>query len=113
MIVDVKDRPDKEFRYFLYDPNNRANYYYRTAEERDDAAIELLSYFREDARTDGWDESVEELIAGEVTHVVEETDYREKPDTVDEDGYDADGVYWPADFDFWCDYEIKKLEAEK
>jgi hypothetical protein len=48
-------------------------------------------------------------VVGEVTGQAVMTDVELKPSTTDEEGIDGEGSYWPDDYDYRCDYQIKPL----
>ena len=52
-----------------------------------------------------WNEEVESLVVGMITHTTEKCDVKEKPD-LDEDGLDEDGEPWPGDVDYACNYSL-------
>jgi len=100
-------KPTSEFRFFIYDPCGDGFIFYKSAEDRDYVASEVISMYLDD----GWNEDVEQIVAGEISHTCEQTNREERPDDVDEEGYDEDGGYW-GDFDHKCNYELVELEKK-
>jgi hypothetical protein len=71
-----------------------------TAAEAEKAARESLDYLSDEAAGDGWNENVDQLCWGEITHMAVMTNRRPvEPD--DNCSYD---------FDYICDYELTPLE---
>lgn len=111
MRIDVysKDRP-----YFVYDPERDGFEYYATEEERDEKAEDIIKLYLQDT----WDEGVVNIVAGVVTHTIEQTNRVDRPECLDDEGVDEWGVEWDIDTDYTCDYkltpmnEIQKLISE-
>lgn len=101
------DTPSAEFRYFIFDPQNGDFAYFRTAEDRDAAADGIIQSYLDD----GWDEEVENVIAGEVTHTCETVNVKNRPpvDEIDGEGVDGEGDYWAEEWACKCDYGLKPL----
>jgi|GEM_PF-1701424 len=99
------DTPSAEFRYFIFDPQNGDFTYFRTAEDRDAAADGIIQSYLDD----GWDEEVENVIAGEVTHTCEKVNVTDRPpeDEIDGEGHDQNGDYWAEEWGYKCNYELK------
>jgi hypothetical protein len=93
-------------QYFTYCPENGIEFF-DDIEKRDARAKELTENWLDD----GWAEEVEQVIAGEVTHIATKTDVVKKPDDseIDEDGNDEDGNYWGGDFTEVCNYKMMPL----
>lgn len=106
-IADVasSEIASEEFRFFIYDPEGWGFKYYRTPEDRDAARGTIIQAYLDD----GWDEGVEGVVAGEVTHICHKTEVEKRPDQVDEDGLDADGNYWAEEWDEKCNYDLIPL----
>ena len=65
--------------------------YYRNPEDRDKAGKEAVAAYLD---SDGWSGAVECVAAGEVTHSARCRDKKARPYDLDENGCDAEGVYW-------------------
>lgn len=100
------ENPSSTHRFFIYDPEGWGFRYFASPESRDAAKASIIHSYLDD----GWDESVEQVIAGEVTHTCEKINVEHRPEVLDEDGHDADGTYW-GDFDTRCDYDLLPLPA--
>ena len=107
--VEASDFPNPEFRFFIYHPEGHGFLYFRSAAERDAAAPDVIR----DYCDDGWAEEVEFVVAGEVTHTCQKTNVELRPDKLDEEGYDDNGVYWDQDWDCKCDYGLVALQASE
>ncbi|MFT0721970.1 hypothetical protein ACDX36_26170 [Pseudomonas aeruginosa] len=107
-VIERSRRPSAEFRYFTFDPNGAEFIYYRSADERDADSQNIIAHYLDD----GWDEEVEQIIAGEISHTCEQTDARHRPDDEDLDDEDCDGegTYW-GEFDTICNYELAPVTA--
>lgn len=99
-----KNYPDSEYRYFLYDPQDNDFYYFKTIEERD----RYFETLKDSYLDDYWDEEVERIIAGEITHVTARINYRKRPDNLDEDGCDEEGTNW-RDWEYMCNYALTPI----
>lgn len=100
--------PDAEFRFFVFDPNDSQFTYYRTAEDRDQGAEMVIQTYLDD----GWDEMVDQVVAGEMTHVCGQTGREDRPaDTeLDENLCDGEGKFW-SDWSYTCNYDLLPLPA--
>jgi hypothetical protein len=104
-----KSWPDAEFRFFIYDPEGAGFMYFRSAEDRDQASEDVIQQYLDD----GWDESVEQVVAGEISHTCQQVNREERPaaEELDEEGYDGEGTYW-GDFDYRCNYALRQVVGE-
>lgn len=101
--------PDAEHRFFIYDAQNGEHSYFATAAERDQYAEYVISLYLDD----GWDEMVEQVIAGELTHLTHQVGRVERPpaEEIDKEGYDREGRRWEPSWTHYCDYALLPLEA--
>ena len=97
-----KDRP-----YFVLDPEGDGISYFETIEERDKFAEECIRQYLDDA----WSEEVVHVVAGVVTHSAQQTERQDRPEELDEEGCDGDGIYWDPDLEYRCNYEMLPLDA--
>ncbi len=104
--VEVRYFPSKEFKYFLYDPENDFMYFKSKKDRKEVEQTIIMNYC-----DDGWDETVENILVGEITGVCEQTNVTKRPpvEELDENNHDADGNYW-GEFDGYCNYEIVPLK---
>lgn len=107
--MDYKRFPHQDYRFWLYDPEGEGLMFFRDVIERDEAAVNAVEGYRS---LDGWDEEVENVCCGTLTHVTRMLDRQDRPDDLDEDGIDGDGVYWPEDVDFMGTYTLVSVEEE-
>lgn len=109
MKFDYRRHPDPEYRFFLYDPWGDGFMFFRSAEERDAAARDAIAAYLDDV----WDEGVENVLAGEVTHHTIPTNVTMKPKREDfdseEDFEDALAEFGDSDCDYVCNYELRPL----
>lgn len=98
--------PTAEFRFFIYEPDGNGFIYFKSAEDRDKASEWIINQYLDD----GWSESVEQVVAGELSHTCEQINVRNKPDAadLDEDGCDGEGQHW-GEFDTICNYALVPL----
>lgn len=100
--------PDPEHKYFVHDPQGDT-LYFKSAEERNSAAEEMVATYLQD----GWEEGVDQIVAGEITHHVVAKNVQIKPAReafeTDEDFEAALDEYWPKDFDCCCSYVLADL----
>lgn len=101
--LDVKFQPHQEYRYWLYDPEGDGMTYYRTAEARDESAKAAVSQYLDDGV---WAEEVSGVVAGVITHLASEVDVLMRPDDLDEEDCDGEGIYWGPDMDRRCNYAL-------
>ena len=106
--IECSGTPSQEFRFFFYDPEGDGFTYYRSAEDRDAAAPDSIQEYCQD----GWDESVTQIVAGELTHTCQQTNVVPRPpaDEIDEDGLDQQGRFWQESWDHYCDYDLQPLK---
>lgn len=106
---DVSHRPTAGYTYWLFDPWGDGMTYYRTAQERDEAgAIAVAAYL-----DGGWDEDVEHVAAGEVTHSAQVLHKRMRPpqEDLDDESCDGEGTHWPAEIEWRGNYKLEPLTA--
>lgn len=103
-------KPSADFRYFIYDPDGEGFIYYKSAEDRAADSRNIIAQYLDD----GWDEAVENVVAGEITHTCDKTNVRPRPpeDEIDEDGQDGEGDYWAEEWSCKCDYELIAVAPE-
>lgn len=101
--------PSASHRFFLYDPLGNGFLYYPSVEARDAAHQGIIQSYLDDA----WNEEVEQIVAGEVTHTCEQVGREERPDASELNAEDCDraGKYW-GDWQYTCDYALFPLEPE-
>ena len=104
--LEYRDSPDAEFRFFVYCPNEGEFTYYRTAEDRDKGADSVIQSYLED----GWDEMVEQVVAGEMSHICGQVGREDRPaeTELDEHQCDRDGKFW-GEWEYTCNYDLLPL----
>ena len=98
-----------EAPYFVLDPEGYGITYFETIEARDAFAQDRIDQARDG---DGWQEEVEYIIAGVVTHAATQTDREDRPDDLDEEGNSGDGSNWEADEEYRCNYKLLPLDPQ-
>lgn len=88
--------------YFVFDPNGDGIAYFSTIEERNRFAAECIEQYLDYA----WDEEVRNIVAGVVTHNVQQTNREDRPEELDEESCDGEGFYWEPDCECRCNYEL-------
>lgn len=101
--------PCAEYRFFVYCPENAEFYCFASAAERDAYSETVIDAFLDDF----WDENVERVVAGELTHTCAAYGRQERPPEheIDEGGSDLDGVDWPEGVEYRCNYALEALAA--
>lgn len=104
------DTPEADRRFFIYDPEGNGFSYFKSAEARDAAKDNVIQAYLDD----GWDDTVEQVVAGEVTHTCQKIDVVERPpaEEIDNEGYDLGGTYWDESWSYHCNYDLLPLVAE-
>lgn len=109
MRIDLSstDTPAPDRTFFIYDPEGGGFSYFKSAEARDEAKENIIQSYLDD----GWDETVEQVVAGEVTHTCQKINLVPRPpeDQIDEKGCDRDGEYWEPNWDYRCEYDLLPL----
>ena len=103
--AETSRRPSADRPYWLYDPEGDGMVYYRTQDVRDAAARAAILRYVTDG--DGWEEDVEFVAAGMLTHFAQCLDKEHRPDELDDDGCDGDGMYWAEDVEWRGDYTLE------
>ena len=88
-------------RFFSYDPNDRMRYH-DTAKEAKAEAEAALSVYRDNAADDGWDESVDEVMWGEIKGIAVESTVPAK---------EGDDTWNGEPVTEWTHYDLKKPQA--
>lgn len=104
--IDWDIHPDEEYQYFLFERDN-GMMFFKSIQDRQDMFDSLKDCYLDDV----WDEEVENIVAGEVTHATTPTDLKKKPDNLNEDGEDEEGFCWPSQWDYMCDYALTALSS--
>jgi hypothetical protein len=92
----VKYHPHPDYRYWLYDPEGDGMTYYRTQEDRDNAGKQAVEMYLSDGE---WDDQVERVTAGMVTHYAQLINKEQQPDNLENEGCD----------DWIGDYALKSI----
>ena len=108
-----KFSPSETYKFFLYDPLGEGLSFYESSEDRDAAAKEIIPEGYIDPDIGTWDDDVEGIFAGEVTHLIQQTNLINRPadDQLDEFNYDDSGEHWPQEWEYKCNYELKPIKG--
>jgi hypothetical protein len=101
--MEKRSAPHKDFRFWYYSPEGEGMTFFRTAENRDEYARKDMSGY-----LDGeWAEEVEWCCAGEMTHLAQQTDRKDRPTDQEE----LEEENWPEGIDYQCNYALLPLGA--
>lgn len=108
--LNYKTHPHKDYPYWLHDPRWEGTMYFQTAEDRDIAAEDAINAYLDD----GWDEEVEFVSCGVVTHFAQCLEKIPRPvdEDLDEDGYDGEGIHWPEEIAWRGNYKMEPIKKE-
>ena len=101
----AKNNPDKEYKYFLFDPLGDGFVFYKSAKDRDDDAQDTIDSYLDET----WDEAVEQVWTGEITGICKQVNREDRPNDIDEEGYSNDGEWWPDNIDYRCSYALTPI----
>lgn len=109
--TELKYHPDAEYRFFIYDPEGNGFMYFSSVTDRDIYQGRVLDGYLDD----GWDDAVEQVVAGEVTHSAQQVNREERPpaEEIDENGCDGEGSYWDESWSYRCNYKLKPIADVK
>ena len=107
--IDKSYKPSPEYPYFYYDPEGDPEgdgfVYFKTELIRDEYAnVAIQGYLH-----DGWDDQVVNVVSGTLTGSASMINVEIKPDSIDDEGCDSEGYYWPNECDYRCDYKLMPL----
>ncbi|MCJ8337610.1 MAG: hypothetical protein MJK10_03985 [Pseudomonadales bacterium] len=98
-----------ECPYFVYGDSGEGFVYFNNEAERDAYAKVLVDGYY----ADGWDENVEDVVAGKLTHTTQAINRVERPGNIDEEGYDEQGTHWEPHWSYMCSYELLSLSNKE
>lgn len=81
---------------------------FETLKERDAYASDAI----QGCLHDSWDEAVTNIVAGIITARTEQTNVKQRPDNLDENGCDEDGHCWDESWSHTCDYELIPIQPQ-
>lgn len=99
----------KDYPFWCNDPEGDGLVFFRTEAERDSYAKDVIRYYLDGGE---WREAVSTVCAGVLTHIATRTNVEKRPDNLDEDGCDDEGLYWEDHVEYRCDYELKPIGGE-
>ncbi len=108
LFLSVKTSPDKDHIFGLSCPDDDLTFY-ATAEERDEAAEDIIQDHLQEGE---WSEDVGDVFAFTVTHKAAQVDVKHPEGELDEDRCDENGDHWPSNVDFLCNYALKPLAPD-
>lgn len=101
---------NKSQPYFYYSPHDDEFYFFSTKEERDDNVYELVKDYNDGSLTEDEFNQVEDIFTGEITHCVQKLNEIKRPDDLNDEGYDEDGLYWEEECTSKFDLELVSIE---
>lgn len=104
-----KYAPHKDFPFWCNDPEGDGLVFFQTKAECDSFAEDVIRAYLDGGE---WHDEVSTVCAGVLTHIATRTNVEVRPDKLDEDGYDDDGLYWEDDVEYRCDYELKPISGD-
>lgn len=69
--IPLKESPDSEYRYFVYDPLEQLMLYYKSKEEQLNAAKDIIQDCKDECNS-CWMEEAGQVLMGEITHITVE-----------------------------------------
>ena len=96
---------ENEKPYFIYDPEGNGFSYFETEAERGAFGKQCIANYL----SDSWNEEVEGVVGGKITHRATETDREDRPEATDADSYDDSGDYWDPDIAYRCNFKLLPL----
>ncbi len=99
----------KERPWFAYCPENGFAFF-ATRAEAEDCAEDFIEGWKD--TNDEWGEEVEGVFFGRLDSIATAVDKQKRPDELDEEGCDGEGVYWHPDFDFMCNYKLIPIDDQ-
>lgn len=96
-------------KYFIYDPENRSFETFATLAEQSKAAEETIRSYLEGNPDDRWPEEVVDIVSGIITERATQCELVDRPDEIDDEGYDEDEVFWPEGMTHRCNYEMDSI----
>ena len=107
---DMRYNPNKDYPFWCYSPEGSGMVFFRTAEGRDAFVADEVGAYLD---CDEWNDEVEMVCAGVVTHRAAQIDRQDRPDHLDDDGCDEEGIYWDQDIKYRCDYAMRPISEIK
>lgn len=98
--------PSAEYRFFLNDPEGDGMLYFWSKERRDEYGKNAIAAYLVD---DGWCEEVEWVCSGEVTGTAQVLNKVMRPDDLDEDEIDGDGISWADGMEWRGTYTLEPI----
>lgn len=92
-------------KYFVYSPDHGFELF-NTKSARDEYASGAIG----DYLNDCWDDSVTQLVSGEIHEQATMTNKKERPPEEEiEDDFDKDGDYWSDEWEYRCNYTMQPI----
>ena len=107
MHADYGHKASRDFPWFSYDPEGDGTLFFETEEEAKASAQKAINLSLDDF----WSEDVDRICYGRVVAAATQTNRRDRPESLDEDGCDEDGICWTDDCEFLCNYELLPIDA--
>lgn len=104
--------PDKDFNLFVYDPGELEFTYFNNFDNLCSYAFDLFRSIV--SEYGGWDESIDDIVIGVVTHKPEKHIIHKRPPSneLNKNNFDANGNLWPPGMKEMFEYKISQLKKE-
>ncbi len=98
--------PTQDKPWYCFDGDESE--YFETEQQALQAAKVAIAYYLDEH----WDEQVNTVQVGKVTHIAMQTNVQQRPDELElnEEMVDGSGMYW-GDYSYRCDYEPIALSS--
>ncbi|MCC2521043.1 hypothetical protein [Vibrio coralliilyticus] len=99
--------PTTDKPWFCFDGDQSE--YFATEDEALEASKKAIRYYLDEA----WDEQVNQVQVGKITHTTKQTNVTNRPsdEELDEELVDGSGEYWPEEILYKCNYEALPLNS--
>ena len=95
--------------WFVYDLSSSMMTFYETEAEALVAAEKAIEEYCEEEE---WSDDAGGILVGHITHRSQEVNIQYPPATLDDAGYDDDGLCWEH-IDYRCDYAMVPMNEEE
>ena len=95
-------------KYFVWHEEEGEYQTFATQKEQEQAVEKIIDWYKDAGE---WPESdvMCSIVSGIITHKVQQTDYEECPDDLDEDGKDKNGKFWEDNWEYMCNYKSMEV----
>lgn len=94
-------------KWFCDDGEGNLQYFETEKEALDSAASDIAGWM-----DDRWSEQVQDVKVGVITHMAAQINREDRPDDLDDEGYDEDGEHWESDLEYQCNYVMLPIKDD-